>query len=411
MTGSAVDGQPFYRLLAGIYGVALFIYNEARQRVEERSAYPKGAAWLLSLSGLQERILQRCAESGQTQIFSSEFGQLWAGVPLRAGELRGAIALLGPVFTSGGSTNLMLDYARSYNISKFPRETLLDALNRSPVVPYAEFTRLIAVLYAHAHGVELDASALSIVGLTNREFPFDPALLAQEEAAAPREDDFAPTIAFEEQLLDCISTGDLEGLKRLLRTSRYGEIHQLSLPDPIRQQKDMFISLVTQATSAAIRGGLHPQTAYMLYDRYIQQVETLANLLPVISLTREMLYDYTTRVARLMRAHEYPKMINDCCNYIHEHIYEDLRVPHVAAAVQYNAYYLSQMFRQATRQSIPAYIRAAKVAEAKRLLKYSRLSLAEISEQLSFSSQSFFTAAFRRATGLTPRQFREIEAR
>jgi AraC-like DNA-binding protein len=83
----------------------------------------------------------------------------------------------------------------------------------------------------------------------------------------------------------------------------------------------------------------------------------------------------------------------------------------VAAFTGLNAHYVSQKFREETGQSIKAYIREAKVSEAKSLLKYSQLSLAEISELLSFSSQSFFTATFRQVTGVTPGHYRKTAAK
>jgi AraC-like DNA-binding protein len=397
----------FYRLMAKIYGITLFIFNEAGTLTEQYSSEPGSAEFLLSFANLKERIFLLCSESKKPQVISSELGQLWAGIPVVEGERITNRIVLGPVFTSGGSTQLMLDYVRSYNISTVPREKLLDALNHSPVCAYLEFTRLIAIVYAFIYGEELDTSALPIAGLTNHDLLTAPERYGEEKGAPRKESGINPTYALGQNLSECIQTGDMEKLKRLLKTFNYSQVHYLSLPDPIRQQKDMFISLIAQVVNAAVQGGLNPEAAYSLNDRYIQQVETMTNMLPIIALTREMLYDYTSRVGRLKRTHQYSKLINDCCSHIHEHIYENLRVTDVADFSGHNAHYLSQKFRAETGQSIRDYIRSAKIAEAKSLLKYSSRSLADISEQLAFSSQSFFTTAFRQATGLTPGQFRE----
>lgn len=402
-----LDGRTVYQFLSSIYGITLLVFNQAKTLVERYASDPGSAEFLLSFSNLKEQIYHLCLDTKKPQVISSELGQLWAGVPVIDENRITTMIVVGPVFTSGGSTHLMLDYVRSYNVSTVSRETLLAALNQTPVCSYTEFTRLIAIIYAFTYGELLDTSDLPIAGLTGRETLSITEPQWETDVKPRAENTLDPTIALEQHLLECIQEGSLEKLKRLLKTMNYADIHYLSLPDPIRQQKDMFIGLAVQVVSAAIRAGLNSQTAYSLYDRYIQQVESMKNMLPVINLTREMLYDYTSRVGKLKRTNQYSKLVNDCCSYIHEHLYENLRVTDVAEFIGHNAHYLAQKFRNETGQSISAYIRSAKIAEAQSLLKYTALSLAEISERLAFSSQSFFTAAFRQETGVTPGQFRE----
>ena len=78
----------------------------------------------------------------------------------------------------------------------------------------------------------------------------------------------------------------------------------------------------------------------------------------------------------------------------------------IARFVGFHPYYLARRFKEETGQSIKEYIRDAKIAEAKSLLKYTNMSLSEISEALAFSSQSYFTETFKRVVGLTPGQYR-----
>ncbi|NLG97177.1 MAG: helix-turn-helix transcriptional regulator [Chloroflexi bacterium] len=124
-------------------------------------------------------------------------------------------------------------------------------------------------------------------------------------------------------------------------------------------------------------------------------------------MAENMLYDFTNRVANLKPTHQYSSLVRACCSFIDEHVRENLRVRDVATHTGLSTYYVSKKFKAETGMSISDYIRNAKVSEAKSLLKYSDLSLAEISELLSFSTQSFFTATFKQVTGITPGQYRE----
>jgi len=57
--------------------------------------------------------------------------------------------------------------------------------------------------------------------------------------------------------------------------------------------------------------------------------------------------------------------------------------------------------------TISSYLRRVRVARAQSLLDRQELSIAEIALRCGFSDQSHFTTAFRRLTGIPPRQYRK----
>lgn len=67
---------------------------------------------------------------------------------------------------------------------------------------------------------------------------------------------------------------------------------------------------------------------------------------------------------------------------------------------------LGRAFKASRGSSISDFLAQTRIEAAKRKL-YSEMCIADISNSLGFSSQSSFTAAFRRATGTTPDQFRK----
>ena len=71
---------------------------------------------------------------------------------------------------------------------------------------------------------------------------------------------------------------------------------------------------------------------------------------------------------------------------------------------------LTRAFRMSRGCSIAAYIAQTRIETAKRRLATPE-SIKEIAPSIGFSSQSSFTYAFRRATGLTPNQFRALISR
>lgn len=69
--------------------------------------------------------------------------------------------------------------------------------------------------------------------------------------------------------------------------------------------------------------------------------------------------------------------------------------------------YLSRIVRQITGRTVIGYINQMLLMEASFLLQSSKLSIAQISDQLHFSEPSSFTRFFIRMKGVSPKDFRE----
>ncbi len=68
---------------------------------------------------------------------------------------------------------------------------------------------------------------------------------------------------------------------------------------------------------------------------------------------------------------------------------------------------LCKTFREETGMSIGACIADLRIARAKQLLKQTDCPLAQIARQIGYRHQSSFDAAFKRAAGMTPSQWRQ----
>lgn len=70
--------------------------------------------------------------------------------------------------------------------------------------------------------------------------------------------------------------------------------------------------------------------------------------------------------------------------------------------------YLTTLIRQVSGRSVSEWIDSYVILEAKTLLKYSNLSVQEISYYLNFPNQSFFGSYFKRNTGMSPSQYKSM---
>ena len=68
-----------------------------------------------------------------------------------------------------------------------------------------------------------------------------------------------------------------------------------------------------------------------------------------------------------------------------------------------------RLFRRTTNLSPADYIMFHRIERAKQLLRDNKLIIKQIAYNCGFSSASAFSAAFRRATGFSPRSFQKAE--
>ncbi len=79
--------------------------------------------------------------------------------------------------------------------------------------------------------------------------------------------------------------------------------------------------------------------------------------------------------------------------------------------LNYNYTYLSNVFSEVKGITIQQFIIIHKIERAKELLMYDELNLTEISYKLRYSSVAHLSNQFKKITGLTPSQFKQLKDR
>lgn len=105
------------------------------------------------------------------------------------------------------------------------------------------------------------------------------------------------------------------------------------------------------------------------------------------------------------------KNINKATAFIKYYINQNYRDPITLATLaevgHINKYYLAHTFKEDMGISPIEYLNRIRIREAKILLDTTDYNIAEIAAIIGFSSQSFFTQAFKRSTNQTPTAYRK----
>jgi len=96
---------------------------------------------------------------------------------------------------------------------------------------------------------------------------------------------------------------------------------------------------------------------------------------------------------------------------VHDGFRTDVPISALAAQVGVHPAHLARTFKRCFGSSIGAYVRELRIEYAKQLLRSTSLSLADVSAEAGFYDQSHLTNALRRASHLTPKQYRRLLGR
>ena len=94
--------------------------------------------------------------------------------------------------------------------------------------------------------------------------------------------------------------------------------------------------------------------------------------------------------------------------YVCANLGGDLSLSTVAAKVNLSTNYLSMLFKNKTNQKYTEYVLHMRMEKAKKLLQESEFKIYEISEICGYNSVKHFISAFKKYTGTTPMQYKNI---
>lgn len=210
----------------------------------------------------------------------------------------------------------------------------------------------------------------------------------------------------EMQLFEWIREGKPEAVEMASQGFQSSSQGHLS-DDPVRNAKYLFVAFITMCCRYCMDGGMEEERAYNLSDLYIQKMDGLETVEEIQELLREMVSFYLREMQAVKKKRICSKPVMQCMDYIYNHLYEQILLSDLAEHVALNESYLSVLFKKETGKAVSDYIRDRRVEAAEGMLRYSDTSFSDIANILAFSSQSHFTNVFRKATGLTPKAYRD----
>ena len=161
-----------------------------------------------------------------------------------------------------------------------------------------------------------------------------------------------------------------------------------------------------------------------IYDGSAEQQRRLEkqNLLPMIP---TMQHNYTRedyrRTADILESYisylldiygeripqTFDTAIEEIRHYIEENYHINFSIETLAKQYNYNEKYLGRLFKSRTGYSIREYCNIVRLRQAKKLLKTTKHSIAQIATQTGFNNVTYFNRVFKSSTQMSPVQYRQ----
>ena len=215
-----------------------------------------------------------------------------------------------------------------------------------------------------------------------------------------------PPYFFEQEISRQIAAANRDNALQLLHELR--SLERAKLADtPLRSLKNSMVAFVTLITRAAIDGGVPYQDAFILSDGFIQLIERQQDIAILETIQEAIVNRFIDQVAQVQLQH-YSKPIRQVLAYIDDYLTEELNARVLGEMIYMNPDYLAALFNREVGETLHQHILRRRIEEAARFMRYSGESISTIASFYRFSSQSHFTAVFKKHMGMTPSKYRNL---
>ncbi len=335
-------------------------------------------------------------------ILHDSHGLCFAAFPLT--EDRNSLRVLGPATMITLGRHQLADICSHYRLAD---ANGLTSLLESAVIPLKRFVALAALAFYAEWGL-LYAPAFLAEQANYIQYD-DEASLAQNYADfefTVRETgvDLNQQAKLEQEYREAVLSGNYDRGKALLPLmvtyyrQKPAEICFSAYRDSITTNHAYLIK-------EAVEHNLMPaETASLMFGAFRAAVSKIKTIDEAYQFYQEMTRDLCTRVS--FTKNNYTKPVTNCRDYIRKNLHSNITLAKLAEITHLSPNYLSRLFKKEMGVSVIQCITNERVKAAKNLLLYSDYSIVDISSILAFSSQGYFSTVFRKATGMTPQNYR-----
>lgn len=353
----------------------------------------------LVLLSLEAPIRKHIEKGLRNPLFIDDYlGLIWIVAFEYKEDYLCAIHALGPAYSGRNTYQNIKKELDRHNLSINIRAKVFKVFEHIPIIPTNQLYQYAVMLHYCVTRERITTNDLHFTENTHTPASSEVNLITEEHRGV---------WMAEQEFMNMLREGNPNYLEALARSNSLSDGPRFDVGDSLRRAKSTSIVLLTLCSRAAIEGGVNPSVANTLNDYYMQMIEDSKNIAETSNTCSTLMEDYVQRVRHEKEKNTISGQIRNICDYIAIHIKEKLSIAQLAEQAGYTEYYFSHKFKNETGYSVADYIKREKIRQAKLLLSGTKMSIQDISDELSFGSRSYFSSSFQKETGLSPSEYRE----
>jgi two-component system response regulator YesN len=223
-------------------------------------------------------------------------------------------------------------------------------------------------------------------------------ITAQAEASSKQNSSHGE---FKNQILKKLSTGDSNGVKSFLElftTELFSS--DLSL-DKI---KNSFFELIVTANNTTRE--INKNFSSATYDNAFATLSSLNDQKLIKDFAQAFLLECTAAISNIRKTDTNP-IIKKVCDYVEQNLSKDISLEMAADFAGVSSFYLSKLFKEEKGETFINFVSDKRLEKSCELLAETELSIKEITAQVGYNDQNYYSRIFKSKYGFSPKEYRK----
>ena len=327
---------------------------------------------------------------------------LYCALPSTARE---SVLLIGPYLTQAPSDRQFMEWGEHHNLTPGQLKYLQHYYDNIPVLQNGSYLFALLDTFGErlwgAGGFVLE----DVMQESDERFvPIDPEKISDEDTLWKMQA-LEQRYAYENELIDAISKGQSHKVDMFMNSLSHINFEQRST-DPLRNTKNYCVIINTLLRKAAEQGGVHPLHLDHTSSSFAFRIEQAVSMEAVRPILTEMVHAYC-RLVRKKSLKGYSPPVQKAIALIDADLAGSLNLRSLAQNLNISSSYLSSLFKKETGQTLTDYIVSRRMELARNLLSKTKLQVQTVAQHCGIMDVHYFSKLFKKATGMTPKEFRQ----